>query len=153
MAGRCKIIEGICYNGPAEIAGKHEFGNRDSRLGSYFDSKSRQVAGSLLNCLHSQGTPGGDAGTGWTQYAILTFGDGTQEGEIAEYPARLSGGTLLIDGQSIENEIPLPLDRTGDAELRLEVVNHDSVVIRGSEVHLVLRGTPTYVEEFPGDTA
>lgn len=101
----------------------------------------------------SDGTPGRESGTGWTQDVILRFENGSIEGRVAEYPAWLSDGTLVIDGDSLENEIPIPLNCTGNAKLRLEIVNNDPVVIRGSEVHLELRGAATYVEEFPGENA
>lgn len=105
----------------------------------------------LIAYIHkSEGTPGRDAGSGWTQDAILTFWNGTLEGTIAEYPARLASGTLVVDGESLDNEIPIPLSRKGNTELKLEIFYNSPVVIRGNEVHLELRGTPTYVEEFPG---
>lgn len=103
----------------------------------------------LIAYIHkSEGTPGRDPGTGWTQDAILTFGSGTLEGEIGEYPAWLSGGILVIDGEPLDNEIPIPLSRKGNTELKLEIFYNSPVVIRGNEVHLELRGTPTYVENF-----
>jgi len=120
---------------------------------------SKNARGNLLEvCLvayihKSEGTPGRDAGTGWRQEAALTFANGTLEGKIAEYPAHLSDGTLVIDGESLKNQIPIPLSRRGNTELMLEIINNDPVVIRGSEVHLELRGAATYVEEFPGENA
>jgi hypothetical protein len=57
----------------------------------------------------SEGTPGVDAGTGWTQSLILVFDNGILEGSITKWPAVLYDGTLEIDGGASENIIPIPL--------------------------------------------
>ncbi|MBZ5511137.1 MAG: hypothetical protein LAN70_08190 [Acidobacteriia bacterium] len=100
----------------------------------------------------SEGTPGVDAGTGWSQDVILIFGNGTVEGEIAEWPADLNDGTLEMDDESSENIIPIPLDRRGTIQLTLRPKCDDPIVVRGTDVRLQLQGAPTYVENFPGNT-
>ncbi len=100
----------------------------------------------------SEGTPGVDAGTGWTQDVTLVFGNGIVEGSITEWPADLYDGTLTIDGEVSDNIIPIPLDRRGTIQLTLKPKFDDPIVVRGSDVRLLLQGVPRYVEEFPGST-
>jgi hypothetical protein len=101
----------------------------------------------------SEGTPGVDAGTGWTQDVMLVFDSGTLEGSITEWPAVLYDGTLEIDGETSENSIPIPLDRRGNIQLTLKPsFIDDPIVVRGNHVHLELQGAPIYVEKFSGST-
>ncbi len=100
----------------------------------------------------SDGTPGTDAGTGWTQEVRVLFGGGTFEGSITEWPADLYDGTLEIDGEASENIIPIPLDRKGTIQLTLKPKSDDAIVVRGNSVRLELEGIAKYVEEFPGST-
>jgi hypothetical protein len=100
----------------------------------------------------SEGTPGVDAGTGWTQDAVLVFGNGIIEGSITEWPADLYDGTLEIEGEASENIIPIPLDRKGTIQLTLKPKFDDPIVVRGNNVRLELQGVATYVEEFPSST-
>ena len=100
----------------------------------------------------SKGTPGVDAGTGWWQDAMLFVADGVVEGEITHWPAELYDGTLEIDGETIENVVPIPLDRCGTIRLTLKPCFYDDpIVVRGSRVRLELfQGVPRRVENFPG---
>jgi len=101
----------------------------------------------------SEGTPGVDAGTGWTQVVLLVFGSGTLEGSITEWPSVLYEGTLEIDGEASENIIPIPLDRKGNIRLTLKPsFVDDAIVVRGNHVRLELLGTPTHIEKFSGST-
>jgi hypothetical protein len=101
----------------------------------------------------SEGTPGMDGGTGWTQIVLLVFGSGTLEGSITKWPSVLYGGTLEIDGEASENIIPIPLDRKGNIQLTLKPSSiDDPIVVRGNHVRLELQGVPTYVEKFSGST-
>lgn len=63
---------------------------------------------------------------------------------------RTDGLSLVapIGGQSFDM-IPIPLDYDGQVEITLK---HDGTMgIIGTRVHLELIGTPTYVEELPGN--
>jgi hypothetical protein len=101
----------------------------------------------------SLGTPGVDAGTGWTQDVMLVFDGGTLEGSITEWPAVLYDGTLEIDGEASKNIIPIPLDRKGNIQLTLKPsFMDDPIVVRGNHVHLERQGAPIYVEKFSGST-
>jgi len=101
----------------------------------------------------SEGTPGVDAGTGWTQAVTLHFTDGLVEGSIAEWPVDLDGGTLGIDGEYSSNIIPVPLDRKGIIHLTLEPKRGNCIVIRGNHLRLEFEGVATYVEDFRGGTS
>ena len=96
----------------------------------------------------SSGKPGVDAGSGWVQEAVLHVRGGSVNGEIRELPCDLWDGDLLLGGQSFDM-IPIPLDYDGQVEITLE---HDGTMrVTGTRVRLELIGTPTYVEEFPGN--
>jgi hypothetical protein len=101
----------------------------------------------------SEGTPGVDAGTGWTQDVMLVFDSGTLEGSITEWPAVLYDGTLEIDGEASENTMPIPLDREGNIQLTLKrSFIAVPIVVRGNHVRLELQGAPIYLEKFSGST-
>ena len=103
----------------------------------------------------SEKRPGIDAGSGWTQEAILRIGNAHVEGKFSEESWAadrgngylLSDGTLRIDGSVVDNLIPIPLDVQGEVELSLECWG-DMVRIIGNSVRLDLLGTAKYVEEF-----
>lgn len=107
----------------------------------------------------SEGRPAIDKGTGWTQGAILRFGNGRVEGSFSEESRAayqgvylLSDGTLTINGQISESLIPIPLQVDGDVQLELQRWGH-VVRVFGSSAQLELLGEPEYVEEFsPLDT-
>ena len=76
-----------------------KFTTRDSiaKLGDLLELRVRAY-------IHkSEGRPGVDAGTGWTQDVIVVFGNGIIEGSITQWPADLYDGTLEIDGEASEN--------------------------------------------------
>jgi hypothetical protein len=103
----------------------------------------------------SQGRPAIDAGTGWTQEAVIRVANAHIEGEFSQesrdayggYAHHLSGGSLRINGSVSDNLIHLPLDAQGDIELTLECWG-DVVRVHGSSVTAELIGTAEYVEEF-----
>ncbi len=103
----------------------------------------------------SEGRPAIDAGTGWTQEAVLRIGNAQIEGKFSEesreayggYAHYLSDGSLRIDGRVSDNLIPIPLDVSGDIELTLQCWS-EVVRVRGSSAKLELIGAAEYVEEF-----
>jgi len=97
------------------------------------------------------GIPGVDAGTGWVQRAKLTITDAVIKSIFTSYPADLLHGYLRLGDDTLENEIPIPLNFKGAIELRLETWNEQAILISGSGAELELIGEPTYVEEFPSD--
>jgi hypothetical protein len=103
----------------------------------------------------SKGSPAVDAGTGWTQEAVIRIGNAKVEGTFSKesrkayrgYAHYLSGGSLRIDSTVSENLIPIPLDVEGDIELTIECWG-DVVRVRGTSATLELIGAAEYVEEF-----
>src|SRR6476659_5990635 len=63
--------------------------------------------------LHqSEGRPGVDAGTGWTQDAMLFVSNATVIGIVPPLPCVLESGRLAVGNHSSDNIITLPLDTT-----------------------------------------
>jgi hypothetical protein len=127
---------------------------------SAFDKITLQGGTALLHFkkahIHSsEGRPAIDAGTGWSQEAVVRIGNARIEGTFSKesreayggYAHYLSGGSLRIDDTVSENLIPIPLDLDGDVELKIECWD-DIVRVRGSSVHLELIGAAEYVEDF-----
>jgi hypothetical protein len=100
----------------------------------------------------SEGVPGVDAGKGWYQDLMLVVGDGSVKGEITSWPAELYDGTLEIDGTTIKNVIPLPLERNGHIRLTVKPSFYDEpLVVLGNGVSLeFFPGAPRFIEDFPG---
>ena len=106
----------------------------------------------------SEGRPAIDAGSGWSQQAVIRIGNARIEGKFSEesreayggHAHHLSGGSLRINSSVSDNLIPIPLEAQGDIELTLECWG-DVVRVHGNSVSLELIGTAEYVEEFhPG---
>jgi hypothetical protein len=103
----------------------------------------------------SEGRPAIDAGTGWTQEAVIRVANAHIEGKFSQesrdayggYAHYLSDGSLRINGSVSDNLIPIPLDAQGDIELTLECWG-DVVRIHGHSVRVELIGTAKYVEKF-----
>ena len=103
----------------------------------------------------SNGRPAVDAGSGWTQEAVIRIGNAQIEGKFSQesreayggYAHYLSDGSLRINDSVSDNLIPIPLDVQGEIELTLECWG-DVVCVRGNSARLDLIGTAEYVEEF-----
>jgi len=103
----------------------------------------------------SEGRPATDAGSGWTQEAVIRIGNARIEGMFSEesreayggHAHYLSDGSLRINGSVSDNLIPIPLDVQGDIELTLECWGN-VVRVHGNSARLELIGTAEYVEEF-----
>ena len=103
----------------------------------------------------SEGRPAIDAGTGWTQEALIRIENANIDGKLSNESSEaysgqahcLSDGSLRIDGSVSDNLIPIPLDVKGDIELTLEWWG-GIVHVHGNSASLELIGTAEYVEEF-----
>ena len=98
----------------------------------------------------SDGIPGQDPGSGWSQEAILYIQDAKIEGSFSELPINLTDGQFRLGHNLLKNQIPMPLRCKGDVKLRLEAWRQvkEVVIVTGSGVELELVGDPKYVEEF-----
>jgi len=103
----------------------------------------------------SSGRPAFDAGSGWTQEAVIRIGNAQIEGKFSQesreayggYGHYLSDGFLRLKGSVSDNLIPIPLDVQGEIELTLECWG-EVVRVHGNSATLELIGTAKYVEEF-----
>ena len=103
----------------------------------------------------SEGRPAIDAGTCWTQEAVIRIGNARIESKFSQesreaygdYAHYLSDGSLAINGTISDNLIPIPLDARGEIALKLEC-RGDIVHVHGSSAKLELIGKAKYVEEY-----
>ena|SRR5579871_766435 len=97
----------------------------------------------------SEGAPGRDAGTGWTQEAILRIDNATVEGSFFKFPVSLSDGNIQLGRQLFDNEVPVPLRHNGSIAVRLIGGESGEIVsFTGSGAELELLGEAQYAEEF-----
>jgi hypothetical protein len=92
--------------------------------------------------LHkSDGQPGVDPGTGWTQDIAFVIREASLRGALPMLPCDVSDGELTVAGQSHTNAIPLPLDTPAAVELSILFVAGAEVTImgRGARVELLAR--------------
>ena len=106
--------------------------------------------------IHSSGgRPAIDAGTGWTQEAVIRIANARVEGTFSPesreayggHALYLSDGSLAMNGTISDNLIPIPLNVQGEVELKLECWGY-IVHVHGSSAKLDLIGKPKYIEEF-----
>jgi hypothetical protein len=122
---------------------------------SVVDALSLDNGDAVLHFSHlyiheSEGVPGIDAGTGWSQEGNLTISNAVVEGSFSEWPADLHKGQIAVDGTVYENEIPISLNVVGRIELRLQSWS-DVILIIGKGAKLELVGEATYLEEVRGE--
>lgn len=99
--------------------------------------------------LHqSKGRPGFDSGTIWTQEARLIFSEASVSGEFPDWPCDLMGGELVVGNHLHDNLIPVPLESSEVAKLRLICDSIHTVLVDGQKVRLEMVGEPKYLEEF-----
>jgi hypothetical protein len=97
----------------------------------------------------SDGRPGVDAGTGWSQEAELHISGATLIGKVPPLPCLLIGGTLAVGGYSHENMIPLPLHSEEPSMITLWFGYDDfGIEAKGRSSRLQLIGEARYVEDF-----
>lgn len=100
--------------------------------------------------VKSEGVPGVDASTLWTQAATMAFQDGELEGEFLSFPAILTGGKITINRLSYVDMIPIPLDSAGFLRLLLTFVEaRRELAIVGSSASLELLGHAKYIKHLP----
>jgi hypothetical protein len=100
----------------------------------------------------SEGRPGIDAGTGWTQAVTLTIRGASGFSPVA-LPATVSTGWLRIGGDLRRNVIPAAGTFEGPIEFSAVVFAKEftikgDIIIRGSHLTIASQGEPSYVEDF-----
>ena len=96
----------------------------------------------------SEGIPGVDAGSGWSQPLDIVFEEGSLIGSIPELPEDISSGRLQIGEEILRNMIPLPFSYKGKTLMTINFV-WGEVVIKGSGVSISEVSEASYVENFP----
>ena len=69
---------------------------------------------------------------------------------MSTLPCVLAGGSLLVDGQTVENVLTVPSSHAGQVQLRLEGAQGEQLVVEGQGIQLVMLDKPEYREEFGG---
>lgn len=97
----------------------------------------------------SDGRPGYNIGTGWTQEVEMMFASGVVEALFAELPCTLSDGRVS-GGAEFAGMVPLPA--LVQSPVRFEALGQDGawLVVRGAGLEVVAVAEAVYVEVFPG---
>lgn len=89
-----------------------------------------------------------DAGTAWSQEALLVMEDAATEEPLPQLPGSIAEGHLEVGG--IRHElIPLPFRRKVAATLRLTFIDGAQMTLTGMRPHIELLGTPIYLDDYP----
>lgn len=100
--------------------------------------------------IQSEGIPGIDASTRWTQSVTIGFAEAEVEGTYPEFPAIAISGKISINRVAYIDTIPIPLHSAGLVQLTLLfAARKDPLMITGTEVALELLGHGKYIEHLP----
>ncbi|MCU0712335.1 MAG: hypothetical protein MUC43_09760 [Pirellula sp.] len=120
----------------------------DSRFNSMVENDGTIVV-ELAAYLHqSQGRPGIDSGTVWTQSVRLTFLYATFSGTIAGLPDTILDGCLTLSGEKLVNLFVVPLTHLGPTCMYLEFANGIDITICGEGFRSECVGMPSFVGPF-----
>ena len=121
----------------------------DSRVSEIAFSGSVAIVHFSHAYIHrSAGTPGQDAGTGWSQEAQLVLSEARHLGTSPGMPNTIADGYLEVGG--IRHElIPLPFRRKGRAVLVLVFADGSQFEIQGEQPFIELGGDAKLVEDLP----
>ena len=118
----------------------------------WFDYRAAIIIFSHLYIHKSEGKPGIDPGSGWSQRAELVIGDATEIDLPSAWPCKIYDGFLELNGDLHDNEIPIPLAHSGSVRFKLDFADDDdnvkSLEIMGHSAHPTLLGEAQYVEEY-----
>jgi len=123
----------------------------DSDLAEVFVEKDLIRRFTEVILFESEGEPGVDFSTIWTQAAFISIAATSVHNTFTHWPVSLPGGYLKIDGVLFDNMIPLPLDQAGEVELWFEGLDCETLHITGTHIQTQLIGQPKYLEVFPPD--
>ena len=98
----------------------------------------------------SQGTPGVDRGTGWSQDATVSLKKARLTGILRLGLPSLADGEAALGDQRCAGLLPAPLSYVGPVTMLLVFLDDSRLLITAEELHSNLVGEPTYVEDFPG---
>ena len=95
----------------------------------------------------SKGMPGRNAGTGWSQEAILVIGGPVSMARLPPLPNTISDGHLEV-GRIKHTLLPLPFTRKVDVSLSLVFADGTSLDVSGRGAAVELLGQAIYLEDF-----
>ncbi|MDZ4252994.1 MAG: hypothetical protein U1A72_10540 [Sulfuritalea sp.] len=95
----------------------------------------------------SKGRPGRDAGSGWSQAALLVIGEAVVIGQLPVLPNTIADGCLQVGGIR-HGLLPLPFRRKAEVDLSLVFSDGTALHIAGRGAMVELLGKATYLEDF-----
>ena len=120
----------------------------DSKLGAIETESDKITIRFQPAYVHrSEGVPGIDAGTGWSQDAVMVLDGCTFSGNVAETPMAIWDGTFTVGDQAFNGYVPVPFDRVGDVQVSITLLDGSEIRISAKQVHFELLGDPTFVED------
>ncbi|MBB3196874.1 hypothetical protein [Roseateles terrae] len=123
----------------------------DSRVASVYSLGDVVTISFEAAYLHlSDGVPGSDRGTGWTQAGSLEFGSASLPGTPDIGDGWIVAGALRVDGGDELRLVPVPFNIVGSIQATFTFSNGYVLDMRGKSSRLTLTGDASFVEDFPG---
>jgi hypothetical protein len=97
----------------------------------------------------SDGRPGMDPGSGWSQPVELVFTGGQVEERPAELPCTLDDGRVS-GGAEFAGIVPLPASVNTAVQFEAQGLCGERLTVRGTGLEVVAVGDGTFIESFPG---
>ena len=117
-----------------------------------FDAGTTLITFSHAYIHQSDGVPGVDSGSGWSQRAELRINRSSKPDVPENGPYEISDGQFELDDVAYRNEIPIPLSHDGFVQLKLSVIDGEGrdseIAVTGRDIELRLIGEAEYIEEF-----
>lgn len=112
------------------------------------------VAGAVVVRLaayvhRSDGRPGFDPGSGWSQLVELVFAGGVVEEQPAELPCTLDDGGVS-DGATFDGLVPLPASVGSSVRFEVRGLYGERLAVRGAGLEVIAVAEGAFVESFPG---
>ncbi len=97
----------------------------------------------------SEGQPGFDAGTGWSQPVTLVFAGGVVDERPAVLPCTLDDG-FVSGGVVLDGLLPVPESVGSPVRFEARGLYGERLVVRGTGLEVVAAADGVFVETFPG---
>jgi hypothetical protein len=97
----------------------------------------------------SEGRPGFDPGSGWSQPVALVFAGGVVEEQPSELPCTLDDGRVSVLAE-FAGLVPVPASVPGAVRFEAVGLYGERLVVRGSGLEVIAVGEGEFVERFPG---
>ncbi len=99
---------------------------------------------------HSEGIPGFDRGTGYSQKINLILKKVSKVNIPDDLPNDISDGHIIVDGKKLDNMIPLPFKAFGKIQLFFVTQYGKELKIKAEEAYCEEVDQPIFIENFPG---